>query len=91
MAISVVNEESQVAGNSATVVIEGDSPDEVTGASAKSMAIQFAQARGVGRPGVGLSGGAYPVTATGDSTDPVAAANSAGRRYRCDWPVQGGF
>lgn len=99
--LRVVTEESRADGNRATVVVEGDGPEEAMSTAAKHLALAHAATLGVSRPGLGMSGGAYPVGPDGrqvtragpggETADPVATANLAGRRYRCDWPVQGGI
>jgi hypothetical protein len=65
--------------NDGVVVIEGDSIDEVLSKDAKTAAIKYAMSKGINRPGVNFSSGAY---FSGTKENPK-------KTWRCDWPVQG--
>lgn len=91
MGLGIVRDACRRNGNSAVIVIEGDSPEEVMNKQAKELALNHAATLGVSRPGVGTGGGPYPVDPAGQAGDPVQTANTAGCKYRYDWPVQGGL
>jgi hypothetical protein len=91
MPIGVVRDKCVMVGNKATVVVEGDNPEEVMTKEARELVLRHAAQMGVQRPGLGTGGGPYPVDQDGNSGDPVATANAGGCRYRYDWPVQGGL
>lgn len=86
MSVSVVHDKSSRTGNSATVVIEGPSIDDVTGADAKNLALSHAMTLGLSRPGLGIGGGAYYVNAAGEPALQVGE----GGKYRYDYTVSGG-
>jgi len=91
MALGIVQDQCQRNGNRGTVVVEGNSPNEVMSKEAREMALSHAATLGISRPGLGTGGGPYPVNAQGEAGDPVQTANAGGCKYRYDWPVQGGL
>jgi hypothetical protein len=74
----------------ATVVVEGDTIEEMSSVEARELALSWAASQGLSKPGIRLTGsGAYPVTYDGETDhDSVnAAAVSGGCRYRFDYEV----
>lgn len=88
--VTVVESESSVAaGRTATVVVEGESIDDVSDMQAREAALSWAAGKGLSRPGISSPGGPYPVDADGKTINTVATAGKV--RYRNDYQVTAGI
>jgi hypothetical protein len=74
-----------------TVIIQGDTTEEVQSAEAKRLALQAAGSR-ISRPGISGNGSAYPVDANGQASEAlVLGRGGAVAAYRIDYQVTGGL
>ena len=87
MSLRIIADKTTKSDNTALIVIEGDSPSEVSSLAARNLATSHAASMGVSRPGLGLGSGSYPVDAAGNPTQTASESN----KYRYDYPIQGGL
>lgn len=92
MSLRIVTDACKLVGNNrATVVVEGSGLEEVQSTAARHMVIAHAGTMGVTRPGVQPHSGAWPVTPDGSADEKAVLAAGPDRRYRAEYPVQGGL
>lgn len=91
MTLRVIENETKIGSRSGTVVIEGDSPEEVSGMQARELAIQVAMQNGLARAGVSGGGAPYPVDADGKSGDALMLGKTPATAFRYDHKVTGGM
>lgn len=92
MAARVVTDLCKALGNNkATVVVEADGLEEVMSAAVRNMAIAHASAMGVARPGIQSATGTWPVDRNGSDDPGDVAKAGKDRRYRAEYPIQGGL
>ena len=77
MALQIVDKDCRIENGKLVVVVQGEGPEAVLSAAAKTMAIQKAASCGFPRIGINGQSGSYPVDVEGKTTD----AN--GKEY--DW------
>ncbi len=71
MAVRVLDSLCHMEAHMATVVMEGDSPEELQAGEVRQQAIAYAGQMGMPRAGIDKEGGAFPVGADG-ATDEAA-------------------
>ena len=76
-------------GLSGTVVLQGDTAEEVTSAEARNQVISLAGQNGLSRPGMSGTPSPYPVDAAGNCDAPVLRAEVPVAGYRCDYSLAG--
>lgn len=74
---------------SGVIIVQADSQEEATSASARDLALKTAAANGISRPGLSQTPTPYPVDADGNSEGPVLLAQVPVAGYRCDFHIAG--
>jgi hypothetical protein len=69
MAVSIVDNLSNITQGRAEFVVSGNGIEELLSASTANMVLQKAAAAGLNRPGVSNAGGPYPVDENGKTDD----------------------
>jgi hypothetical protein len=75
----------------ATIVVRGDSHDDLAQASVRPMALQHAASLGLSRPGLDSTSGVYPVDENGVSDDDVVFGRRPVAGYQQDFKIRGGL
>ena len=89
MALKIVDDACVFAGQESTIIISGDSIDDVASTEAKNMALQKAAALGMSKPGISDQSGYYPVDIEGNTLDSIEGTDVTG--WRNDFRIVSGI
>ena len=70
MTVKIIDDACVFAGQESTIIVSGDSIDDVASTEAKHMALQKAAALGMSKPGISDQSGCYPVDTEGILSNP---------------------
>lgn len=67
MSLRIIDKDCRVEDNKLVIVVEGENPEEVLSATAKTLALQKAASCGYQRVGINGQTGSFPVDANGNT------------------------